>query len=472
MADKEEGPAQRFYDRLIDEETAGTAAPAAAPVLPRLRLTLPSSKAPLSIKRKATPAAPDLPDAAQLIPEILRQVDAARKAQAAARAQAKAASAPRSAGKPALSEGSGTSAARVEGKGPGLGGAAGPSGGGAEGRNSRVAWRYALVFGRRIDRVWRGRQRVDDGAGDERAIYAQGAETPLRVPEHFWEKPGWTAWAFLLPALAVFLLFNWLPLLRGLLSSFQQVSLTSAPTWVGFDHYLRAFSDPQVWATFGHAALFCGLSLALGFWVPVALAIYTNEVRRGQTGLKLVFFLPFLTPTVPAVLLWRWILDQGWGLLNSLLSLGPWGPVHVPWLTQPWLAMLSVVLVFLWKNTGWNALIYLAALKEVPEELYETAEMDGAPLLTRVRQVSLPFLRPTMRFLLVMQVIATLQVFTEVYLLTGGGPMNATEMVATYMYKRSFLYLDIGYAAALGVMLFVALMGFSSARLKSLQEEA
>jgi multiple sugar transport system permease protein len=456
MPDKEEGRAQRIYDQLIDEETAP--APAAAPVLPRLRLTLPSSKAPLSIRRKATPQAPEMPAAAKLIPEILRQVDAARKAQALARAEAKAA-----APKPGLA--------------PPPGPPAGPTPGGGSApppplRNSRVAWRYALVFGRRIDRVWRGRQRLDDGVGGERAIYAQGAETPLRVPEHFWEKPGWTAWAFLLPALGVFLLFNWLPLLRGLLSSFQQVSLTGPPRWVGLEHYIRAASDPQVWATFGHAALFCGLSLALGFWLPVALAIYTNELRRGQGWLKLAFFLPFLTPAVPAALLWRWILDQGWGLLNSVLSLGPWGVVHIPWLNQPLLAMLSVVLVFLWKNSGWNALIYLAALKEVPEELYETAELDGAPLLTRIRQVSLPFLRPTMRFLLVMQVIATLQVFTEVYLLTGGGPMNATEMVATYMYKRSFLYLDIGYAAALGVMLFVALLGFSAARLKALEEEA
>ena len=451
MPDKDESRAQKIYDRLIHEETA-PATP--APVLPRLRLTLPSSKAPLSIKRKASPLAPELPAAAKLIPEILRQVDEARQAQARARARPPAAGSLEGAASP--------TAPAVQ---PPAAAAPGP-------RNSRVAWRYALVYGRRIERVWRGRQRLDDGVGEGRVIYVQGAETRLRVPEHFWEKPGWTAWTFLLPALVVFLLFNWLPLLRGLLSSFQQVSLTGPSRWVGLDHYMRAVSDPQVWATFGHAALFCGLSLALGFWIPVALAIYTNEMRRGQGLLKLVFFLPFLTPTVPSTLLWRWILDQGWGLLNSMLSLGPWGPVHIPWLNQPLLAMLSVVLVFLWKNTGWNALIYLAALKEIPVELYETAEMDGAPLLTRVRQVSLPFLRSTMRFLLVMQVIATLQIFTEVYLLTGGGPMNSTEMVATYMYKRSFLYLDIGYAAALGVLLFIALLGFSAARLKALEEEA
>ena len=107
-----------------------------------------------------------------------------------------------------------------------------------------------------------------------------------------------------------------------------------------------------------------------------------------------------------------------------------------------------------------------------PKSCTETAELDGAPLLTRIQPcVSLPYLRGTMRFLLLMQVIATFQVFTEVYLLTGGGPMNSTEMVATYMYKKSFLYLDIGYASALAVVLFLALLSFTGLRLKAMEEE-
>jgi multiple sugar transport system permease protein len=454
MAEGEEGRVSRIYDEMIKEEDA-PAAGMAAPVLPRLRLTMPSSKAPLSIRHKAPSAGAPLPAAAQLIPEILKQVDAARRAQAASRAKARnaASAAPAPSAAPAAAE------------------PAAPAPATQALQNSRVAWRYALVFGKRIDRVWRGHQRSEDASLDSRAIFSPDtAHHP--VPSRVWDRPGWTAWAFLLPALAVFLLFNWLPLLRGLAASFQQVSLVGESHWVGLDNYARAAGDPQVWATFGHALLLCALSLALGFWLPVALAIYTNELRRGQSLLRTVLFLPFLTPAVPAALLWRWILDQGWGLLNSLLSLGPWGPVHIPWLNQPLLAMLSVVMVFLWKNTGWNAMIYLAALKEVPEELYETAELDGASVWTRVRQVSLPALKPTLRFLLVMQVIGALQIFTEVYLLTGGGPMNSTEMVATYMYKRSFLYLDIGYAAALGVMLFTALLGFSAARLRALEEEA
>lgn len=465
MPEKEEGRAGRLFDELLKEQENGPAPKAGAAfknagterVLPRLRLTTPSAKAPLTIKKKAANSQTPLPAAAQLLPEIMRQVDEARRVQAEARSRKQApAPAGQAQAEPPLVVPTEAKASKAL-------------------ANSRVAWRYALVFGRRIDRVWKGRARqVAEDHLEDKAIYTvRGQETALRVPSRFWEKSSWAAWAFLLPALLAFLLFSWLPLLRGLVASFQHVSLSGASTWVGFDNYVRAAGDPQVWATFGHALLFCLLSLALGFWLPVALAIYTNEVRKGQSFLKFVFFLPFLTPAVPAVVLWRWILDQGYGLLNSLLSAIPGvGPVHIPWLNHPFLAMLSVVIVFLWKNTGWNALIYMTALREVPEELYETAELDGASMWTRIRVISLPFLRSTMGFLLLMQVIATFQIFTEVFLLTGGGPMNSTEMIATYMYKKSFLYLDIGYAAALGVTLFLVLLSFTAARLRALEEES
>jgi multiple sugar transport system permease protein len=165
-------------------------------------------------------------------------------------------------------------------------------------------------------------------------------------------------------------------------------------------------------------------------------------------------------------------LDQGYGLLNSLLSMLGVANPHVPWLNHPTLAMLSVVIVFLWKNTGWNALIYLTALREVPEELYEAAELDGATVKSRVRIISLPALRATMGVLLIMQVINSFQIFTEVFLLTQGGPMASTEVIATYLYKKSFLYLDIGYASALAVMLFVILLSFTSLRMKTIEQEA
>jgi multiple sugar transport system permease protein len=437
--------AHKLFDELLAEEAGTAPAPAALPVLPRMRLSPPSSAAPLSVKRKSAGQVP-LPPAADLLPEILKQMDEARRARPAA---------PPVPPRPAAKMSAAPEAAPLK-------------------PWSRRSRHFQRSFGKRLERVWvKARRQVAEGDLEVKAIYTvRGEETALRVPEHFYEKQGWAAWAFLLPALAAFLLFSWAPLVRGFVLSFQEMSLGGESHWVGFDNYMRAASDPQVWATLGHALLFCTLSVAVGFWIPIALALYSNELRRGQGLLKLVFFLPFLTPSVPAVVLWRWIFDQGYGLLNSLISFLPFvKDPHIPWLNEPLLAMLAVVVVFLWKNTGWNALIYLTAIKDVPEELYETAELDGAPLLTRIRHVSLPYLRGTMRFLLLMQVIATFQVFTEVYLLTDGGPMNSTEMIATYMYKKSFLYLDIGYASALAVVLFLALLSFTGLRLKAMEEE-
>jgi multiple sugar transport system permease protein len=449
MSDQDPSRAKKLFDEMLAEE-AGPAAPGAGalPVLPRMRLSPPSSAAPLSIKRKSAGAGAPLPAASDLLPEILKQVDEARRARPLARVAAPP-SLPKAAAEPA------PAAPTIKAW-------------------SRRALHFQRSFGKKLERVWHKSQRemAVDSLQDKAIYTVRGGETALRVPEHFYEKPGWAAWAFLLPALAAFLLFSWAPLVRGFILSFQQITLGGRGHWVGLDNYVRAAGDPQVLATLTHALFFCGLSLALGFWLPIALALYTNELRRGQGLLKLIFFLPFLTPSVPAVVLWRWILDQGYGLLNSVVALLPFvKDPHVPWLNEPILAMFSVVIVFLWKNTGWNALIYLTAVKDVPEELYETAELDGAPLWTRVRHVSLPYLRGTMRFLLLMQVIATLQVFTEVYLLTAGGPMNSTEMIATYMYKKSFLYLDIGYASALAVVLFMALLSFTSLRLKAMEEE-
>lgn len=451
MAEGGSGKASRMLDELMQEGVGQAEPTAALPVLPRVRLVLPSGPAPLSVRKRlaADKAAAPKP-VSQLLPEILKEVDEARRAAASKAAAAPAPAAPPPSAQPE------------------------PSAQPVPRRTSRIARRFQLTFGKPSTLAWRPRSRMLATAEglDDKAIYSFQEDKPLRVPDTWWSKPGLVGWLFLAPALATFLLFSWLPMLRGLLLSFSKVGLSGPSEWVGLANYLRAASDPQVWATLGHAVAFCLLSLAAGFWVPIALAIYTNETRRAQGLLRFLFFLPFLTPTVPAVMVWRWILDQGYGLLNSLISYLPFvEDPHVPWLNHRWLAMLSVVLVFLWKNTGWNTLIYLTNLSEVPEELYETAELDGAPFWSRVRHISLPALSGAMRLLLLMQVINTFQIFTEVFLLTGGGPANSTEMIATYMYKKSFLYLDLGYAAALAVMLFLFLVSFTSLRRRAAGEE-
>jgi multiple sugar transport system permease protein len=243
--------------------------------------------------------------------------------------------------------------------------------------------------------------------------------------------------------------------------------------FIGLNNYARAFHDPLFWRTLINAGTFCLLSLLLGFWVPIAISILLNELRFGRGLLKFLFFLPFLMPTVPAAILWKSIMDQGFGLVNSLIAFLPVADPHIGWLTDPRLAMLSIVLLYLWKNVGWAMLIYSAALSNLDETLYEEAEIDGASVRQKIWHVTLPALRPVIWVMLIITVINTLQIFTEVYILTGGGPMNATEVIATFIYKQAFFQMDIGYASALSILLLLLLLIITSLRLqRMLPEEA
>ncbi|MBN1594852.1 ABC transporter permease subunit [candidate division FCPU426 bacterium] len=279
------------------------------------------------------------------------------------------------------------------------------------------------------------------------------------------------AMMFLLPAFIAFTLFSWYPMLKGLLISFYNYSPTGVSHFLGFANYTRAFQDTMFWRSLYHGLGFCLLVLALGFWLPIVLSIFINELRWGQRLLKFLFFLPFLMPTVPAAILWKWIMDQGFGLLNSLLAFLPLPDPHIGWLTNPKLALLSLVLVYIWKNTGWAILIYSAALGNIDETMYEEAEIDGASIWDKVRHVTLPMIRGVLAVMLIITIINTIQLFTEVYIMTNGGPMNSTEMIATYIYKQAFFYMDIGYASALSMIMLLMLMVITVLRLRRLDPE-
>ncbi len=276
---------------------------------------------------------------------------------------------------------------------------------------------------------------------------------------------------FLLPAFLAFSLFSWYPMLKGLVISFYHYAPVGPSHFLGVANYARAFHDSMFWATLWHALGFCVMALAIGFWIPVFIAIFLNELRWGKGVIKFLFFLPFLMPTVPAAILWKWIMDQGFGLLNALVALLPVANAHIGWLNNPNLALLSIVLMYVWKNTGWAVLIYSAALTNLDETLYEEAEIDGANLWNKIWHVTLPSIRGVIAVMFIITIINTLQIFTEVYILTNGGPMNSTEVIATYIYKQAFFNMDIGYAAALSVILLVLLLIITIFRLRRLEPE-
>ncbi|WP_448320951.1 carbohydrate ABC transporter permease [Streptomyces sp. CO7] len=280
-----------------------------------------------------------------------------------------------------------------------------------------------------------------------------------------------TAHGFLIGAVLCFAVFSWYPMVREFLLAFQKTE-GGRTTWVGLDNLVTVVNDPAFWQAWRNTLLFTVLALLLGFVVPFVVAIVINEFHHGQGYLRLLVYLPVMLPPVASVLLFQYLYDPGYGLLNELMRL-----LHLPeqqWLQDPDLAMFSIVVASTWMNMGGATLIYLAALQGIPGELYEAAELDGAGLFRKIWHVTVPQTRLILSLMLLMQIIATMQVFVEPFLLTGGaGPEGSTTTVVYLIYQYAFNFNDYGAAAALGLLLLVLLAGFSAAyaRLSRAEDE-
>ncbi len=272
------------------------------------------------------------------------------------------------------------------------------------------------------------------------------------------------AYAFMAAGIACFALFSWYPLVRGILLSFQQVNFVTDPVWVGLDNFEALFADPLFWTAWKNTIVFTGLALVFGYLVPLGIAVLLNELRHFKGFFRLAVYLPVMLPPIVVVLLWKYFYDPGNGLFNSILR-----GVHLPesqWTQSSSTAMLSLVLVSTWANLGGATLMYLAALQSVPGELYEAAELDGANVWQRLRHVTIPHLRFIMLVLLLLQIIATMQVFIEPFQLTGTtNPDTITVMVLIYRYAFTVEH-DFGLAAAMSVLLFIVLALFSAVYLR------
>lgn len=271
------------------------------------------------------------------------------------------------------------------------------------------------------------------------------------------------AYAFMAGGIACFALFSWYPLVRGILLSFQQVNFVTDPEWVGLDNFSALFDDPLFWTAWKNTLLFTGLALLFGYALPLLIAILLNELRHFHGFFRIAVYLPVMLPPIVTVLLWQYFYDPGNGLFNTVLR-----GLHLPesaWTQSSSTAMISLVLVSTWANMGAATLIYLAALQSIPGELYEAAELEGAGIWQRLRHVTLPQLRFVMLVLLLLQIVATMQVFIEPYQLTGTtNPDTITVMVLIYRYAFA-VNQDFGVAAAMSVLLFAVLGLFSAAYL-------
>ncbi|GAA2063363.1 sugar ABC transporter permease [Catenulispora yoronensis] len=267
------------------------------------------------------------------------------------------------------------------------------------------------------------------------------------------------AHAFLLGALLCFALFTWYPMIREIIMSFQRVH-RGETSWVGLANYRQIVNDPEFWKAWRNTLEFTALALVFGFVAPFIVAIVVNEFRHAQGYFRILVYLPVMLPPVAGILLFRYFMDPGFGLFNDILH---W--LHLPksqWLGSKSSSMPSLVVVSTWSNMGSATLVYLAALQGIPGDLYEAAELDGCNIVQRVWHVTVPQTRLILSLMLMLQVVATMQMFTEAFVLTGGGPEGSTTTIVYLLYNYAFNYNKFNTAAALGVIMLLVLACFSA----------
>ncbi|MFC4138276.1 sugar ABC transporter permease [Microbacterium bovistercoris] len=288
------------------------------------------------------------------------------------------------------------------------------------------------------------------------------------LPRRLWiwaRGGGVTTFLFFVPLLFTFAYFAWWPILRSLVLALQKTNLVTEPTWVGLENFQRVLADPLLGTAVANTLLFAGLAMLIGFPVPVLLATFMAEMRRSRQFASVLAYLPVIIPPVVSVLLWKQFYDPSPdGLFNSVLGLFGIGPL--PFLQDPNTAMLDIVIQATWAGFGQSTIIYLAALMSVPPELYEASEMDGAKVVRRFWHITLPQMRGIMLLMLLLQIIGTMQVFTEPFVMTGGGPVNRTTTVLMLIYNYAFQQGDYGKATALSLLLAVVLTIVSAVYLR------
>lgn len=270
---------------------------------------------------------------------------------------------------------------------------------------------------------------------------------------------------FVLPAIVLLATFLFLPILASWFASFTNwdmygISNPENVVWVGFDNYRQLASDPVFWVSLKNSLIFACIGVPLNLMCSLFTALLLNrEFIRFKAFFRIGFFIPCITTMVAVAVIWRWLYNPEFGLLNLGLS---WlGLPAQNWLADEWLALPSLILMAVWKGFGYNMIIFISALQSIPEELYESADIDGANEPQQFWHITLPMLRQTTFFVTIMTSIGFLQFFAEPYIMTGGGPLNQTMSVVLYMYNHGFKFYNLGYASSIAYVLFALILSFT-----------
>jgi multiple sugar transport system permease protein len=263
------------------------------------------------------------------------------------------------------------------------------------------------------------------------------------------------AYVFMSPVILGLLIFTLGPIIASLFLSFSNYNLLNDPKWIGVDNYVKMYGERLFWQSLRVSATYSIISVPLGMTIALFLALLLNRAMRGIYTLRAIYYLPTVISGVGVAMLWRWIFNGQYGVINTLLrNIGIKGP---NWLLDENYALIALIITSVW-GVGGTMLIFLAGLQGIPAEINEAAEIDGAGRWEQFRYITLPMISHVTFFNLVLGIIGALQVFTDAYVITNGGPNNATLFIAVYLYRHAFQFLNFGYAAALAWVLFIIVM--------------
>lgn len=266
---------------------------------------------------------------------------------------------------------------------------------------------------------------------------------------------------FVAPAVVILGVFVAYPIAySGYLSLLEWDGLGRVRTFVGFDNYLRLFRSGDLGNSIGASLYYTiGVTIA-GLVLGLAAALLLNTVIRGGSVYRAIYFLPVVTATVAAAVVWKLLLDPGSGYVNIVFRYLGWEAPS--WLRSPVWAMPAVIVVGIWKRVGFNVIVYLAGLQAIPADMYEAAAIDGAGRPALIRHVTIPLLAPTTLLLGIMSVIDSFLVFDQIFVMTGGGPVGTTEVLGLLLYRQAFRYFDLGGASAVGWVMFALIASISA----------
>jgi putative chitobiose transport system permease protein len=282
------------------------------------------------------------------------------------------------------------------------------------------------------------------------------------------QQPPWVPVLFLVPGCALIALVVVYPALKALALSFTHFNMIQPAQAAGLDNYLALWADPFFWGALKNTLLYLAVVVPLLVTLPLGLAMLVDKALPGMAFFRAAIYLPVITSLVVSSLVWKWVYEEK-GLLNHLLLASGLTDSPVAFLTDPGNALFAVMAVTVWSGLGYYMVIYLAGLQAIPRHLYEVADVEGVPRWRQWLHITVPLLKPQMAVVAVMSSIGAMKVFEEVYVMTQGGPLDATKTLVFYLYEAAFVEFEMGLAAAAGVVLFAITLVLSLVNLRLLK---